>query len=783
MKTKALFLLLAITLPAAFGNGVLIPKDPAVPPLAIKNQRVDIQIKDGIAGTRIEQVFKNSTGRDLEATYIFPLPKGASITEFAMYINGKRETGELVEKGKAKKIYQDIVRRMKDPGLLEHIGGELFKVSVYPVPKSGEQKIELEYTQTLSYEAGLYTFVYPLKTGSKASHTLEDFTVSARIHSSVPLKNVYSPSHEVGISRKNDHDAVIGFEEDHSALDKDFVLYYGVSKKDFGLNLLTHRTKDKDGYYMMMLAPSVTTAENKIIKKDVVFVFDTSGSMAVKKMEQARAALEYCVKKLNQGDRFNIVRFSTDVESFKPELVKVSKETRDEAIEFTRTLDARGGTNIDGALQAALKMRGKDKKRPYIVVFLTDGKPTIGETDTQSIVDNISGKNMAGARVFVFGVGEKVNTHLLDRISSGHGGISTYVHAHEDIEVKVSSFSDKISYPVLSNLKLAIEGVETRQQYPKQLTDLFSGDQLTVIGRYKGDKHVAITLSGEINGEAQEYVYEGTFAKSNVDNAFIPHLWATRRVGHLLDEIRLNGEDQELKDEVILLSKDFGIMTPYTSYLVLENDAAYQKHNIPRPGQPQASVKPFFGPIGGFNADRSLADAAGSTKATESFNQLQAVQESTAGAQTGRSFGLKRKNQADDARSRATKVPAAARPLPNFSRADESADGDALLKSSGKEALRISEGIALYKQMERKEDQGREDFRTIKGHTFYKRGSVWVDGDYDETKMKAKARRITFGSDDYFTLVEEKPELQPFFALGEQVIVVIKGQAYIVEAA
>jgi Ca-activated chloride channel family protein len=314
MKTNALCLLLAITLPAAFGNGVLIPKDPAVPPLAIKNQRVDIQIKDGVAGTRIEQVFKNSTDRDLEATYIFPLPKGASITEFAMYINGKRETGELVEKGKAKKIYQDIVRRMKDPGLLEHIGGELFKVSVYPVPKSGEQKIELEYTQALSYEAGLYTFVYPLKTGSKASHTLEDFTVSARIHSSVPLKNIYSPSHEVGISRKTDHDAVIGFEEDRSALDKNFVLYYGVSKKDFGLNLLTHRTKDKDGYYMMMLAPSVTTAENKIHQEGRCFRLryfrqhggkkdgaGTRGPGILREEAEPGGSLQYCAVQHRRG--------------------------------------------------------------------------------------------------------------------------------------------------------------------------------------------------------------------------------------------------------------------------------------------------------------------------------------------------------------------------------------------------------------------------------------------------------------------------------------------------
>ncbi|MFT5124780.1 MAG: Ca-activated chloride channel family protein [Kiritimatiellia bacterium] len=762
MKTTARYLLLSCLLsclPAAFGNGVLLPKDPGIPALAIKNQRVDIQIKDGIAATRIEQVFKNSTDRDLEATYIFPLPKGASITEFAMYINGKRESGELVEKDKAKMIYQDIVRRMKDPGLLEHIGGQLFQVSVYPVPKSGEQKIELEYTQTLPYESGLYTFTYPLKTGSKASRTLEDFTVSARIHSSVPLKNVYSPSHEVGISRKNDHDAIIGFEEDQSALDKDFVLYYGVSKKDFGLNLLTHRDKAKDGYYMMMLAPSVNTAENKVIKKDVVFVFDTSGSMAVKKMDQARAALEYCVKKLNKGDRFNIVRFSTDVENFKPELVKVNDETREEGLAFARALEARGGTNIDGALQAAMTMRDADKKRPYIVVFLTDGKPTIGETDTKTIVDHLAGKHSAGARVFAFGVGEKVNTHLLDMISSGYGGLSTYVEEHEDIEVKVSSFSDKISYPVLSNLKLAIKGVETKQQYPKKLTDLFSGDQLTVIGRYTGDKHVAITLSGEINGEPQEYVYEGTFAAANADNTFIPHLWATRRVGYLLDEIRLNGEEQELKSEVIQLSKEFGIMTPYTSYLVLENDDAYHANNIPRGGE----SKPL-----GFAARPPVPSLPEPVR--PSINRQRSRGES---------------KSSERPISRATKsLSTKGYEIPDFSNDSASVAGDAMLaKESGREALKVSEEITRYKKMERSEPASPETFRIIDGHTFYKRGLVWTDETYDEAKMKDQTMKVAFASDAYFKLLEDHPKLQPFFALGEQVIVVVDGKAYIVEAA
>ncbi|MDP6848687.1 MAG: VIT domain-containing protein, partial [Kiritimatiellia bacterium] len=349
-----MLLVLAVSHSVCLGSGMLIPKDKSLPPLAIKYQRVDIRVKDSVATAKIEQVFKNSTNRDLEAVYVFPLPAGATIADFAMYINGKRMSGEVVEKGKARKIYQDIVRRMKDPGLLEHMGENLFRVSVYPVPKNGEQKFELEYSQELEYEAGLYKLVYPLRTSEKSSRLLEDFTVSARVTSSTPLKSIYSPSHEIGISRKGEHEAIIGFEEEQSVLDKDFVLYYGVSKKDFGLNLLTHATSDEDGYFMMMLAPSVAPPKGMVIKKDVTFVFDTSGSMSGKKIEQARSALAYCVEKLNDGDRFNIIRFSTDVEPFKKDMVTVDGKSREAALEFVKDIEARGGTAINDALQAAL---------------------------------------------------------------------------------------------------------------------------------------------------------------------------------------------------------------------------------------------------------------------------------------------------------------------------------------------------------------------------------------------------------------------------------------------
>lgn len=756
---------------SAFGSGMLIPKDQSLPPLAIKSQRVNIRIKDGTATASVEQIFKNSVDRDLEAIYVFPLPENASIADFAMYINGKRVSGELVEKGKARQIYEDIVRRMKDPGLLEHLGGNLFRVSVYPVPRNGEQRIEISYSQTLDFEAGLYKYVYPLKTTDRASSTLEDFTVKAEISSAIPIKNIYSPSHQVGISRKGENRAVIGFEQDKALLDKDFVLYYGVSKKDFGINLITHAENGKDGYFMMMLAPTVAPRGDQIVHRDVSFVFDTSGSMMGEKIKQTKEALKYCIRKLNKEDRFNIVRFSTDVDVLNDGFLEVNDKNLNKAGEFIDAVEARGGTAIDQALETALKSAGKGE-RPHIVVFLTDGKPTIGETDPKAILGNVK-KSVRSARIFVFGVGEDLNAHLLDSISTDNGGVSQYVAVNEDIEVKVSSFADKINLPVLARPKVQIDKLEARMMHPQTLSDLFAGDQIAIFGRYSVSGDYAIRLTGEINGKKQEFVYEGTFPKENPDNDFIPRLWATRRVGYLLDEIRLHGEERELKDEVVKLGKEYGIMTPYTSYLVLDSEEAYKTHGIERrPEEPRSVIAKgvssrnergdkFFAP-----ELTSAARPAGSRPHAEKAPETVAVPlfegdargQAEAGSGAGQSFlySAERKDQVVNGSATA---------------------GNKLSLENGKAAIDMSEAIGDYKKRSSVSDDISPMVRTVGTKIFYLANGVWTDRDY---KPGMKTIKVKYASDEYFKLMQDKPGLKKYLVLGAKVIVCLDDKTAVV---
>ena len=326
------------------------------------------------------------------------------------------------------------------------------------------------------------------------------------------------------------------------------------------------------------MSPNQQLASDSVVAKDVVFVLDTSGSMAQDhKLDQAKRALSFCVQNLNSGDRFELVRFSTEAEALFGRLVEASPSRRAEAERFVEQLRPIGGTAIADALRIALDSSRELARagRPQVVVFLTDGKPTIGTTDTDQIVDGVrQALGERTVRVFSFGIGIDINTHLLDRITEVTRAASQYVLPQEDLELKVSSFYSKINQPVLSDVKLSVGGgVRVSALAPNPLPDLFRGEQLMVLGRYVGSGAVTIALEGMVNGKRQRYRFQARFPATARDNGFVARLWATRRVGFLLDQIRLHGENAELRDEVTELARRYGIVTPYTAYLIVEDEA------------------------------------------------------------------------------------------------------------------------------------------------------------------------------------------------------------------
>ena len=424
---------------SAQAAGLLIPDDRKLPPLAMVNHKVNVAIEDQVSITTVEQTFRNHTDRALEATFLFPIPRGASVDKFTMWVDGKETGGELLDAKKASQIYTDIVRRTQDPGLLEYLGNDLMRLRVFPIPAHGDQKVKLSFKSVAQKDAGVVEYIYPLKTDGKSTRTLEEFSVKISLKSQTPITNPYSPTHAITVIRKSDREAYIEFARDQAMLDKDFQLFYGTGAGDIGLTPLLYKpVTSEDGYVMMLVSPQVEAAKVRM-PRDLVLVLDTSSSMSEEKMRQAKKALKYCLGQLGEKDRFGIIKFSTSVTRFRDNLVEANKDYLERANKWVDDLRTSGGTAIWPALDEAMQMRSNDAARPFTMVFFTDGQPTVDETNPDKIVKNVAAKNTGNTRIFTFGVGDDVNAAMLDQLAETTRAVSTYVRPAEDIETKVAS--------------------------------------------------------------------------------------------------------------------------------------------------------------------------------------------------------------------------------------------------------------------------------------------------------------------------------------------------------
>jgi Ca-activated chloride channel family protein len=796
--------------------GLLIPKDSDAP-LAMVNHHVKVTIDEQVAITRVDQTFRNHTSRQLEATYVFPVPKGASVTRFAMWVNGKEVKGELVEAEKARTIYTDIVRRIQDPGLLEYMGNNLLKLRVFPIPPHGDQKVSLSFSAVNERDAGLVQYTYPLKTNDKAAQTLEKFSLDVTIKSQHAVQNVYSPTHPVTIEHKGDRVATAHFERKEALLDKDFQLFYALGDKDVGLTALMYRPDaEAPGQFLLLISPRAELAKMQQVPRDVVLVLDTSGSMSGPKIEQARRALKFCLDRLTERDNFAVLNFATTVSRFADGLLPVNKSNIARARKWVDDLEATGGTAIDDALKAALALRSNNTDRSFTVVFFTDGEPTVGETNPEKIVKNVTDNNSSHTRIFTFGVGDDVNATLLDRLADATRAVSTYVRPEEDIEVKVSGLYAKISHPVLTDLRVSSgNGLELSEMYPNKLPDLFHGGQVVVLGRFKGHGHKAIKLTGKVGNQTREFVYEVNFpTRTGPEKSFVAELWARRKVGYLLDEVRRNGERKELVEEVVKLAKKHGITTPYTSYLVVPDNVTrapvvggpgvvplapssapavrgftFTNTPMPRseaPANGQINYAPaFVTPATTAAAVPGPAGAAPPSAPTASYEiqvlppgaeRASRVQKDATLRARIKADGAKaeEEEEEEEAEPRSTAGSAKMAEAANYARYRNAlANGNA---NCGK--LGVDLAIELN-NMRNQNQLGAVAAREANGRTCRNIAGAWVDEGFD---AKMKIVRVKAMSKAYFRLLEKQPALKEVFQLGTRILwVAPNGNALVIE--
>ncbi|MCB9367085.1 MAG: VWA domain-containing protein [Calditrichaeota bacterium] len=718
------------------------PMPPSEPRAAwkIESRHVDMRVRSQVASVTVTETLLNTCGRMFEADYLFPLPQDAAVSSLTLTVDGKEMQGELLSVDDARRYYEDIVRRQRDPALLEYAGEGLFRLSAFPLQPGKPVKVSLHYDQICLRDGDLTELSYPLATARHSGGPVEEIKVIADIEGIAPLATIYSPTLDLDIDQRSPTSAVVRYESRNGVPTTDFTVLWREDNSEIGATLLSYfPERGKDGYYMLLVSPSPSKTSESPLAKDIVLVLDRSGSMSGEKIIQARDAARFVVENLNPEDRFDVITYNDAVESCFDGMRLATADNRRDALAEISRIEAGGGTNIHDALHEAMSVLNNASRqasletmptRPAYVFFLTDGLPTVGITDEQRIIRDTRDGNDTRARLFCFGVGYDVNVRLLDNLSNDQNGRTAYVKPEENIETKVASLYAKVKNPVMSALAMNLEGFKLRDTQPSELGDLFEGDQIVQVGRIssrgnESQANTTLSLTGLYDGSAREFSYPVSINTRN-DRAsltFIEKLWAQRRVAFLLNEIRLRGDSKELVDEIIELARRHGIVTPYTSYLADETKklASNSEARIFIDGQ----------------ATMDRVEVTGQVAQEQSMSMSEMM---------------------------VTKQP-------GFK-----AEADGSLHVRGARNMAAGETRRV------------ETIRVIGGETFYKRGDYWIAASLAQLDLDAllsQAAKVSLFSEDYFALVNRQAANENALLTGqkegEKWLVALGGSPYLIE--
>lgn len=602
----AVFLIVSAPAQLALADGMVLPQGLTPGYWVVREHHVTVTIEDQHAVTRVEQEFANPTDSEVTGRYLFPIPPGAAVTSFTVEINGEAQPVIRQDTATTNSALQAAITAQRDPSLLRYADWESLAFDL-TLPARGTQRMVLRYEEVLQAAGGMFHYHYTLSTERYSAAPLEAVSIKVALAHQAGLSSIYSPSHAISIARSSATEAEVLWEAENVLPAEDFELAFAPAEGGFGGGFLTGE-RNGQAHFLFTFAPELRPAEKDVLPKDIIFVIDRSGSMSGEKIIQAQNALQFILGQLHENDRFAIVGFDDQLDLSADILEPVNRDSLARARSFVRGLEARNSTDIDLALHTGLDILERSERRPgatRLLVFLTDGLPTAGITDEHEIISRASDANRAQeARFHVFGVGYDVNTHLLDALAAQNGGSVTYVQPGENLELVLSDFYRRIANPVLTDVTLSFEGMTVSDLSPKTLPDLFAGSSLLVVGRYQAQSDaITVRVSGLAGTEPREFTYRFNLAESGGrygGHDFVPRLWATRRVGELLDSVRVEGESQALVEEIRELGLAYGLVTPYTTFVIagqtqgaasMENMLLYQDQRSLNAASGQTTIR------------------------------------------------------------------------------------------------------------------------------------------------------------------------------------------------
>lgn len=554
------------------------PCRPAPPSVVKQSSQVRADLTDRVLRYEVTEIFVNRGSGIGEADYIFPLPKGAAFQDLKLSIDGELVSGETLSAERARSIYEQIVRQQRDPALVEWMGYGMLRARIFPIAPGEEKKVVVRFQMVAEREGDALRVDYFQGTqrtersdeGERGRNQSQSLNRAGTFRSSFTLTypndaiygNAYSPTHTLDVTRRSGRREV-----KVTGGSSEITLLIPVRRSSQpAISVLTYAPRAEDGFALMTLSPPAIAP--RATPRDVTLVLDVSGSMSGVKIRQARAAGKQVLATLDPGDRFRLIDFSTDVRTFREGFVRATSENIESGLRYLESLDASGSTNISGALDTALE-GDTPSGRLGLVLFVTDGAPTIGERNPDAIAARVA-RLRRDRRIFSFGVGADLNVALVERLAIEGRGTAHFVRPEESVERAVSIVASRLTSPMVTDIRVGAEGVRLVKRHPSEAADIFAGQDYVLLTRYSGSGTSTIRFEGKTANGPVSWSTRVAFPSSSRENSFVARLWATQRVGYLSAEKRKSGGSHEIDDEIRELGEKYAIPTEFTSYLVLE---------------------------------------------------------------------------------------------------------------------------------------------------------------------------------------------------------------------